>query len=434
MKFNVKPHFRFLLRCALGVFICSVVGIVLLVLVYLIPTQKIDSNVRQSAQEFFDYSAVKWAVGGNTDSIHLDNYTDSWILLESVYDARSDENSVLQNALAVKNSTIEKLSYSKNPMFLSHYLENTPFDGTETYSRYWHGYLILIKPLFFFISYADFRILNMIVQLMLLAVFIALLIKRKLYYFLLPYIISYLFLKPAELFLSMQFSSCYYIYTISCIALLLFGKSITEKQLCMVFLYTGVALAYFDFLTYPIATFGVPAVLFFVLTQTSSLKKALSDFLGMALCWGFGYGLMWFLKWLWASIILKENILFDAYDNIMYRTAHESFSKLETLKNNLDNFFNSPFTVILIVFLILQLIVLVITFCRSDKKFTNLSPIFLPFIVLSILPFLWYTVVTNHSYLHAWFTYRILIVLPFAISCMLAKLTLHFHAQKKSDK
>ncbi|MBQ7521529.1 MAG: hypothetical protein IJU14_01460 [Clostridia bacterium] len=429
MKLNVKTHFLFLLHCALKVLICSAVGLVLLILVYLIPTQKTDDNVRKSAQEFFDYSAFNWLIGENTDSLILDNYTDSWILLESAYDTRSDENSVWQNAVAVKNSTINEFIHSKNAILLNHYLKNTPFDGTETYPRYWHGYLIFTKPLFFFIHYRDFRIINAVVQFLLFAVLLFLLIKKRLFFFILPYIVSCLLLKPVELFLSMQFSACYYVCTISCIVLLLFGEKITVKQLCSLFLYTGIALAYFDFLTYPLVTVGIPAVMYFSITKTKNLKTCLSHLMGIFVCWGFGYGFMWFLKWLWASVILRQNIFFDAYDSIMYRTVHESYSRWETVKMNFDNFFNNSFiTTLFVVLIVTELFLAIFTFIRSKKNTENIISVILPFAILFVLPFLWYVVLTNHSYLHSWFTYRSLMVSSFALSCLLAKLTLHFNS------
>ena len=78
---------------------------------------------------------------------------------------------------------------------------------------------------------------------------------------------------PFAVFLNIQQSCCLAILNIGLIAMLLLYKKLSEKAL-IIFLYLGIATAFFDLLTYPLATFGVPAVLYFVLTPAESIKTA----------------------------------------------------------------------------------------------------------------------------------------------------------------
>lgn len=56
------------------------------------------------------------------------------------------------------------------------------------YARYWHGYLVVLKPLLLLLDYADIRILNMIVQLLLLVWLIVSMIEIDRKKYVLPFI------------------------------------------------------------------------------------------------------------------------------------------------------------------------------------------------------------------------------------------------------
>lgn len=43
------------------------------------------------------------------------------------------------------------------------------------------------------------------------------------------------------------------------------------------------------------------------------------------------------------------------------------------------------------------------------------------FLLIAIIPFVWYMVLANHSYVHYWFTYRELAIFIFAILVWLSK-------------
>ena len=49
------------------------------------------------------------------------------------------------------------------------------------------------------------------------------------------------------------------------------------------------------------------------------------------------------------------------------------------------------------------------------KENINLKSVNISVLLCAILPFLWYMVVSNHSYIHYWFTYRILAISIYAI-------------------
>jgi len=103
---------------------------------------------------------------------------------------------------------------SADDELVAHYANGAPFIGISPYYQYWHGYQVIIRPLLSLFSYPMIRVLNGILQTVLL-LFLCLLMRRNgLGRYILPYIASVLMLMPLALAMSLQFSSCYYILTL----------------------------------------------------------------------------------------------------------------------------------------------------------------------------------------------------------------------------
>ena len=82
---------------------------------------------------------------------------------------------------------------------------------------------------------------------------------------------------PIAMAKSFQFSSCYYVFTAGTIALLLLKDSTRSRLAYLVFLNIGIMTAYVDFLTYPIATFGVAAIIGVALSRDNNLEEKLIE-------------------------------------------------------------------------------------------------------------------------------------------------------------
>jgi len=75
---------------------------------------------------------------------------------------------------------------------------------------------------------------------------------------------------------------------------------------------------------------------------------------------------------------------------------------------NNDLIFNDITIKIFLVILLLWLIILLIS---RKNKIINMLPI----LIIGIYPYIWYSVLKNHSYMHSWFTYRSLGVTVFSV-------------------
>ena len=419
---QAKQFLKFLLSLALRVLIAILVGTLLLTAVYLLPTQPMDDHLAISAATFAEegsYPALfSWC------SSQLDNFTDSIILMNAVYDSgASAPVQAMTGARGYIEDTVDPCQ-----TLVSHYIDGRAYDSEEPYYQYWHGYLVLVKPLLLLTTYPGIRVINAIAQAALLAVLIVLLVKKGRKQYILPYITAILFLMPLAQAMSLQFSSCYYILLLGSIALLAAKDHLPEKE-AFLFLYIGIATAYFDFLTYPIATLGIPAVLYCCLRERMEAKETL--FRGVKLCfsWGVGYIGMWAGKWIIGSVITGQNVLAAASAKIAERSSTGAVqsgslvkSIIDTLYANITTFLRTPATLILAVLAIAALAAVILAIGKHKPTAGVVASSLFPFVILACLPVIWYMATTNHSSIHYWFTCKGLAVSVFAGLCALVKL------------
>ena len=379
-------------------------GYFLLVLVYCIPTKKMEINLKESAAIFVEEGTYPQKINSYIDS-RLDNWTDSLMLLTAVRE--DSEPAYISAALNSRN-----LISDKNPCesLIQIYAEkNTDNLKSVKYGRYWHGYLVFLKPLLLFFDYGEIRYINMFVQMLLFAFAAVLLSKKERGLYILPLALSWLFLNPLSTMLSIQFSIVTSIVFSQIIVMLIFEDKYYKKPFLVVmnFFVLGCIVNYFDLLTYPFVALGIPLAYWFNACELKKRSNIISVFGNIAkycVAWVCGYGGMWIGKWLLGSIVTGENILSDAMNQVAVRTdntvAQEEFSFTE-LMGRLFYASNK----LVICFAIFAIVLLVIYGMFKKKIKISLNS----FVVCSIIgamPFVWYAVLGNHSWIHFWFAYR----------------------------
>lgn len=399
-----------------------VLGLCLLSIVYCIPTDRMHQNMERSKERFDSETAYHYLYRWCNST--LDNFTDAIMLLNAVY---QDDSPAIVQAVSSKREYVSGLGDPYGEI-IAHYLEGREFDGTTSYMRYWHGYLVVLKPLLYFTTYHNIRIINAMIQCSLVLIVIVLMYRNRMKKYILPFMITIAMLMPIVIAKSLQFSTCYYLSLIGCVVILLAGrKEKTETR--YIFLYLGLATAYFDFLTYPIATLGLPAVLYYCKQDCSKLRECFLSFFRMCVNWCFGYVGMWSAKWVLGSLITGQNVLADAFEKIKTRSSHadvEVFGEMiedpawNSYIMNRDSFMNTPVAYILKLFVIIALFILVIAILTRRVSWRSVICV-VPFLWIMVLPIAWYMFTANHSIIHFWFTNKGLSVSALAIMCMIMK-------------
>lgn len=390
-------------------------GFFLLILVYLIPIESIDKHVSESVLILQEEGVFPVLTEFCTSQ--LDNWTDSTMLAKAAY---AGEESTFNKALIVYSDRVEGINPCES---LVERYENGNCDTyKEAYPRYWHGYLLLLKPLLFMMNYSSIRVLNGIVQTLLSICVGYILYRNNLKKYIIPYFTAICLIMPVATAKSLQFSSIFYIFSIATIILVAnYAKWKDTLALFWFFMIVGIFTSYFDFLTYPLATFGVPFVFLLCLKGKETLWTDLLTFMKALFFWGVGYAGMWAGKWILASLFSEYNVIADALQTLLFRTSatNESgvhCSVLHVWNINICAFVKNPIMGIAFIFII-------VTFIQIWKKgkIKKLWEMSLRYGVVIVLPLIWYVVTRNHSWPHYFFTYKALMVSALAGMCLFPK-------------
>ena len=402
----------------LNILLAIVLGTALLYVVFLLPNSRIETHMVQSAitvQNEGMYPCLSQSFSST-----LDNFSDSLMLLNA-----SDTNNkpALNRAMAVYHGNIGE---ENNPMamLVYHYVIGIGFDREYDYPRYWHGYLVFLKPLLEFFDFSMIRVINGIAQVLLFLSTACLMFKRKKEFYIIPWMIGYLMLMPIVQAKSLHYSSCHNVFMVGSLVLLLLAEEKLRKYGIFVFLNIGIATAFFDLLTYPIVTYGVPMLVFLMLTDGDSFRNKTINIIKNGIFWGIGYGVMWVSKWILATRVLGRDIIADGISQFTERVSDNvsgyQLSKGAVVLENYSTFFCSPAIYIAVVCLV-YLIYMIIK--GRNYHFKEALIRIAPCWLVGLTPVIWYIFTANHSAIHSWFTNKACLVSVLAVFFGLISLT-----------
>lgn len=390
-------------------------GYLLLMLAYLLPTKPMRANLSKSTDILTTEREYHRVIPGYI-STQLDNYTDSWMMGNAVYD---NPIPVWKRALSCTSA-----DYGEGPLDgLVRYLDGEEGYQQIDYTRYWHGYLVVLKPFFLFFDYADLRFINFVLDVLLVLVIFCTLTNMGYGKEAWGYMVSVLFMMPVVIPLSIQFSVIFYLMNLAVLILLKnYDWIMVHGHILLYFQLIGMAASFFDLLTYPIASLGVPLICFLLLEVDKDSWTKVKNIVCLSASWGFGYGAMWAGKWILSTLILRDNVIANALSQILMRSSHradgEKITILDTWFRNVEFYLKKPY--LLLIILCIAVALAGIFICRSQmiEVFIDI----LPFMLTAIMPFVWYALAGQHSYEHHWFTFRGLVTSVFACMCICARL------------
>lgn len=406
MKKTVEITGKFILLLLGGI----VLGTAALILVYLLPKDRMETNVRSSMEVFYTESVYPQQAPGYKTT-QLDNETDAIMLLGAIYDGGGYP--VWQQAMRVARIDFKEVPSCCNDL-IRYAWENQVPDGEEEYSRYWHGYMLWLKPLLLFLDYADLRILNMMLQVFLLLWLVKELVEKGQKRYLLPFGMAVAVLNPAAAAMSLQFTSIYDIVLISMILMLRrHEKWETGKKYPYLFFLLGMVTVFFDFLTYPTAALCMPLVLYLLL-ERKDWKDGLKAVFIFGFCFSAGYAGMWIGKWLMGSLLLQENVIRSAIAQMTMHTGDavvsgQALSKADVIFRNLKVLMKWPYLYVAAGGFLL---------CASGISIGqlkgNLNKI-VPVLAVCLIPFVWLCLTASHAAWCYWYTYRGLMASAFGV-------------------
>ena len=275
------------------------------------------------------------------------------------------------------------------------------------YSRYWHGYVVVLRILLFFFQYYEIRIINGIFQIMLFCAIMGWLVKHKGTKYAIAFATSYALLMPAALAQCLQYSWIYYI-AFTALFIYIKRKEYLEKEERYIyfFLLLGAVTSYLDLLTYPLFTWGLVIVWWLLLQdKVESVGRYLLKVIFSAVSWVIGYAVMWMGKWVVGSLVLRENLFQKAISEAMLWTVDGTESvitwrdRFHALFLNWETYSYKLYFIVLAAWLIYAVI-------RSF--FGVVKDARIPALLLiGCSSSVWYMVLAGHTIMHHIFTHRI---------------------------
>ncbi len=289
------------------------------------------------------------------------------------------------------------------------------------YPRYWHGYQVALRPLTVIFQVQELRYLGMLLF-YLLFFWSAWLIAEK--------------TRPVcAMFYVLTIASGYLVAVTTCFQYLttfyvLFGAVIfllsgygTDRplNLMLYFFVVGMVENFFDFLTYPIITLGIPLILLLWMRVRDERMDLPGNFIFMfkaSVSWGLGYALTWVAKWGITVVVLGVRYFWRTMSVIQYRlqgSEEEPLDRIGTIQRNLKAWMNVQDAGIISwsrVVLVILVMALLLTVWKKLKDWQTISA-YLPILFTASYPYIWYLVMSNHSQIHYWYTYRAQLVAMF---------------------
>jgi len=379
-----------------------------------IPSDPIRNNIKQSVPLFMkegDYPRI----AGNHKINQLDNYAES-VMLNIIYNI--DENHPVESVLRAEFYQIGPDGSMENLRVTS--LKALVEDNVEPnidYPRYWNGYIIIVRPLLAFLSYASIRKLMQILFYLLFSIIVILLSKKVSVISAIAFSLSMILINFMVIPLTIHASFIFFIVFIFMIILLLFPNLSNNNAVFLFFIF-GALTSFMDLLTAPLVTFGLPAITLLLLRRqrekTSSIKDYILFLVYISISWILGYALLWGTKWILASIALHENIIMDGINAVIFRISHEvpfgqkfEINAIDAIIRNVQTLYTYTITDYPIIYFALPCLIIVVLVLSiwHRKKADLLFPSIL--VIIGLSPYLWFAFAANHSYIHHWFTCRI---------------------------
>jgi len=348
---------------------------VFLVIGYMIPGTLFEENWMESVHVINGLEEKRWLVMTGFEGTRLDTFTD---------------NLIFQN---LRNS--DDLSPFKAAMWNS------------GYTRYWMGTVPLIRAGLVFMNYSTMRYLNIFIIFSLFAFVFSYMHKQLGIFHAMSLSISLLLIHFWIFPLSFQYSPVFIILMITILILLYLNKQnkISLFNVILLFFAVGSITNYFDLLTAPLLTFGLPYIVYYVIVNQEKIQAFKNNFLsfvGIGISWLSGYVLTWVANWTVSSIVLNENVFANAFNQIGVRTGG---GDLMSIPNILSRLFSialprpSYFIFLIILFI---WIFSFIKYHRNMSDLVNTTPI----LFTILLPIAWIVIMRNHSQIHDYFVYR----------------------------
>lgn len=413
---SMKEIMKLVCRMAFSILVAVIIGFALLVGVYMLPTTQMRRNVAVASEQISEEGGYyQWAKGYK--NAQSDTYTDASLFLNAMYPGSGNP---IKDAMNAPRLLYGDDNNEASAVLLAH--EDQGEVEEIQYGRYWHGSLVFLKPLLLLFDLGDIRVFGMIIQMALLFLTIIGFVQKGKPKAVIGYFAATILLNPITMVMGFCFSVEYTLMLIMTVIVIYFHDNLlVGNRYYYFFLWNGIVFVYFNELSFPMIGLGIPLIAYLVFSR-EPVKCLIKKEILFSASWGAGYVFMWIGKWVLAWIFTGYNYLKEAMgqaerytsDNATWETVNPSV--FDRLMKNINVYMKWPY------FCMMLGIAIILVFWlekRHNKKWKDVLYSMTPYLMPVVMPFAIFVVLGNgYSYVHYWFTHRLLAISAFAGVCM----------------
>lgn len=395
----------------------------------LLPRADLDNNAHEATEIFIsEENPPEWHYGiyyFQNPFARNDTHTDS-LMVANAYMLNADH----PVRSAMEGIRIEPPEDGLVADTFLDYLNTGEFsEQTAPYSRYWHGYLLTLRPALSVMGLPAIRATLFLVAMALFMLLFSLMLKRLGGLFAGTFAAA-MVLSGFPIFLQcMQYAPAFFI-GMGAMLVLLLRPDMTERSVMLVFLFVGSTMAFFDLFTTPMVTLCLPLLTYLLMRYKApsvsriSEKQLFINMLRICLVWGITYLVTWSSKWFFAALTVDPAIFSDAGgEMMMWLQATLPVGRLVELPSGFLTRLGAiaiqfvmylPFSlewnltayvVVVVVLLAAYIVWIIVLAHRVGRSFT----LWLPLAFVFAIPLLWTFIVANHSLHHFPLFYRVVL-------------------------
>ena len=397
---------------------CMLICVLLMTAVNLIPRERIQKKSEESASYLHDVELFHYTRDDYVNS-EQDNYADAkWMGIVYSIDTKHPFTSAIWARYA-------QLPYENiDDGFFKQV--NGEEDVNQTYSRYWHGAMTLIRPILVFTDLQGIRTIFGVVIVILQILILVILWRMHGYTLAGCYLLAFLAIHPWMFFKSLEYSMVFLVASEASVIMLYLLKTDRTDNAIAFFTATGVLTNFMDFLTIETLTFTIPMLflLMYLIENDviTDIATGVREMIKYGISWFAGYAGAFATKLLLVYFICGKEELNTAFTVAAERAAGEVYigSTLSSPTATTAQKFSGAIwhniialfpthaynmsiqNTILAAGGILLFAVVMIYLFHTD---VTMPRIVLP-TLLALIPYARYLALSSHSYVHYFFTYR----------------------------
>ncbi len=328
-----------------------------------------------------------------------------------------------------KNSNTETLGGSYDTISELHYFLNKKIHTSIDNGRYWHGYIILYRPLLILFDISQIRLLLLVCFIVLFIIFLYLIFNRFDIIKVIIFGSSLVFTNYISASYSLESAPVFLIMMISSIYLLLRLDKI--KSFGLFIFIVGCITNIFDYLTVPLITLGVLCSIYVLkLYQDKKDWKYCIKFVILnSLIWLIGYACTWLFKWILFDLIIHGNnsMVKIGIEQCLFRIQHTSKTIYSgfSVWDRIAEFMNS------MPLYLLGTLMLIVILKKFNYNINIKDKRYIVFLLIAFMPIVWYIVLSNHTIIHYRFVHRHMLL--FMMGVLLAINEILFAKDKKGS-